>query len=502
MSPSFLESGAIVLWDPVERRRQRVQSAIRECGAACYCLTDSVGSGGLQTLPSGLAFIAIGTNPSEQTTALAAIQLLKKRATKVIGYEDGIHTWPISIRCRSLAAGARLLFDSARPDFLDAVGSLLRQFIKAKVERCAEQHRLRSVMQGLGIIAESSIMFKMFDQVLQLGSLSDIPVLITGETGTGKELIARAIHRLDPKRSKGPFIPVNCATIAFSLAESEFFGHRRGAFTGAERDHKGLIQFAEGGMLFLDEVAELSLGLQAKLLRVLQEKRVRTVGDEKEVAVNLRILAATNRNLPVMVQEGTFRSDLYHRLSVLSVSIPPLHQRAEDVGALIRHFIKKYGTRSGTGLTSISAAFVEALTQHRLPGNVRQLENIVVKALANKEDDASLDLPNLPPEILEDLSADVMGSDGESACEKLDPGDDRVKGRELEQEFLSKHFQGMEKESFSQTMTHYERIVLWRALSVTKGNQTQAARLLHLSSRTMYNKLRKHRLLNIRSVDL
>jgi transcriptional regulator with PAS, ATPase and Fis domain len=493
--------GVVVLWDQIESRRQRLQSAMRNYGATCYCPNelreDRVG------IPSGsLAFIAIGTNSSDQTTVLAAMHLLKKHSTKVIGYGDGINTWPVVTRCRLLTAGARLLLDSATPDFLNAVGSVIAQFVKAKAEQCTEQHRLRGLMQGLGIMAESSATLAMFGQVLRLSSLSDIPVLITGETGTGKELVARAIHRLDPKRSKGPFVPVNCAAIVSGLAESEFFGHQRGAFTGAEKNRKGLMQSAEGGVLFLDEVAELSLGLQAKLLRVLQENRIRTVGEEKEIAVNFRMLAATNRNVAVMVEEETFRRDLYYRLNVLSVVIPPLHQRSEDVGTLIRHFVEKHGARSGVCPVSLSPAYVEALTHHRMPGNVRQLENIVVKSLAYKEDNRPLDLPDLPPEVLEELSTDVLARDENSAYKTADLGDDQTKGRELGIESQSRTLDGVEKESFSQIMAHYEKLLLSRALSVTNGNQSRAAQLLRLSTRTMYNKLRRHRLLHIQSTDL
>jgi transcriptional regulator with PAS, ATPase and Fis domain len=347
-------------------------------------------------------------------------------------------------------------------------------------------------MQGFGIIAESCIMFEMFERVLRLSVLSDIPVLITGETGTGKELVARAIHQLDPKRSKGPFIPLNCAAITPDLADSELFGHRRGAFTGAEKDRKGLIQFAERGILFLDEVGELSLSLQVKLLRVLQEGRVRTVGDEKEATVNLRILAATNRDLPGMVKEGTFRSDLFHRLNVLSVAIPPLHQRIEDVVALVHHFFEKHGVQRRGCSVCLQPPFVEALKRHKLPGNVRQLENIVVKAIANKEDDTPFDLPDLPSDVLEELSGDVMRIEADSATVGS-----RVKAQELKLECDSNNLHDIEKQSLSHAMAQYERLLLWRALKVTNGNQSQAAQLLHVSSRTMYNKLRKYHFLRM-----
>ena len=174
-------------------------------------------------------------------------------------------------------------------------------------------------------------MTDVFRSIIRFSTLSDLPVLIVGETGTGKEGLARALHRLDPKRKEGPFVAVNCGAIAAPLAESEFFGHRRGAFTGADRDRKGLVRSAEGGVLFLDEIGELEAALQAKLLRVLQESRVLGVGEDRDIQVNVRVVAATNRDLDQMGQQSRFRADLFHRLNVLSIRVPPLSERADDL---------------------------------------------------------------------------------------------------------------------------------------------------------------------------
>ena len=204
-----------------------------------------------------------------------------------------------------------------------------------------EAQEITSVMRDMGMVGSSTAMMRVFRSVIRFSALSDLPVLIAGETGTGKEGLARALHRLDPKRRGGPFVAVNCGAIAASLAESEFFGHRRGAFTGADRDRKGLIRSAEGGVLFLDEIGELEASLQAKLLRVLQENRVLGVGEDREIQVNVRVVAATNRDLDQLGQ-SQFRVDLFHRLNVLSIQVPPLSERADDLAPLTQHFLEKY----------------------------------------------------------------------------------------------------------------------------------------------------------------
>ena len=195
----------------------------------------------------------------------------------------------------------------------------LAHILSAEAKKQEEAQQITSVMRDMGMVGSSTAMMHVFRSVIRFSTLSDLPVLIAGETGTGKEGLARALHRLDPKRRGGPFVAVNCGAIAASLAESEFFGHRRGAFTGADRDRKGLIRSAEGGVLFLDEIGELDAALQAKLLRVLQESRVLGVGEDRDIKVDVRVVAATNRDLDQMGQQSRFRADLFHRLNVLSI---------------------------------------------------------------------------------------------------------------------------------------------------------------------------------------
>ena len=185
--------------------------------------------------------------------------------------------------------------------------------------------------------------------MIRISRVSDVPTYITGETGTGKELLAKAIHSLDAKRRSGPFVAVNCSAISPGLAESELFGHRRGAFTGADRDRKGLIRAAQGGVLFLDEIGDLDAALQTKLLRVLQENRVLAVGEERDVPIDVRVVAASNRNLLAMVANGTFRADLFYRFTVLTVHVPPLRERRADIPPLIAHFVQKYQDLESSG---------------------------------------------------------------------------------------------------------------------------------------------------------
>jgi two-component system response regulator GlrR len=217
-----------------------------------------------------------------------------------------------------------------------------------------------------------------FEQIRAMAA-SDATVLILGESGTGKELVARAIHQQGARRAR-PFVPVNCAAIPENLLESELFGHERGAFTGAERKHRGLFLEADGGTLFLDEVGDLSPPLQAKLLRALQERSIRPVGAQQDIRLDLRVISATHRDLPALVQEGRFREDLYYRLAVLPLRLPSLRERADDILLLAQHFLERAAASLGKTLGGFDAEASAWLLAHRWPGNVRELENVVERA--------------------------------------------------------------------------------------------------------------------------
>jgi DNA-binding NtrC family response regulator len=258
------------------------------------------------------------------------------------------------------------------------------------VQRALDDRRLREENRTLraqverrfsfeSILGRSKPMQMVFEQIRAMAA-SDGTVLILGESGTGKELVARAIHQQSVRRARG-FVPVNCAAIPENLLESELFGHERGAFTGADRKRRGLFLEADGGTLFLDEVGDLSLPLQAKLLRALQDRSIRPVGAQQDIRLDLRVISATHRDLPVLVQEGKFREDLYYRLAVLPLRLPSLRERTDDILLLAQHFLERSATALGKTVEGFDPDASAWLLGHRWPGNVRELENVVERAV-------------------------------------------------------------------------------------------------------------------------
>ena len=303
------------------------------------------------------------------------------------------------------------------------------------------------------ILAESSAMRTVMG-LIDRAALSDTPVLLIGESGTGKELLARALHKTGP-RAAGPFVAVNCSAIPDTLLESELFGHKKGAFTDACEDKPGLFQLAQGGTIFLDEIGDLALALQGKLLRVLQEKEVHPVGALAPVPTDARIITATHRDLPTLVAEGRFRDDLLYRINVIEVLVPPLRERPDDLEPLVRHLLAKHGARLGKDDCSVSTDALAVLRRHRWPGNVRELENVIERAL-------------------------VLGAGTVITPEDLPDG--------LRDQPVTN-----ESPAGGQRLADVEREHIDRTLRAVSGNKAAAARVLGLDRKTLYRKLTHHR---------
>ncbi len=429
----------------------------------------------------------VGMGSEIDAEELQIIRELKATGFRIIVCGDSIGAWSVKVRCLPLLAGAGQLLDKAAADFAHCLRRAVEQALATETKNQQEVEQIKSTLRDMGMVGQSSTMLRVFRRVVGFSRLSDLPVLITGETGTGKEGLARALHKLDQKRCSGPFVAVNCGAIVPSLAESEFFGHRRGAFTGAERSRKGLFRSANTGVLFLDEIGELDAVLQAKLLRVLEDSRVLGVGEDSDVEVDIRVVAATSRDLEKMGRAGSFRTDLFHRLNVLSIKVPALHERADDLPILTEYFLKKYRTlNASVSVIGIGAEFLEALRQLELPGNVRQLENIVRQAVGQRETNDPLSLRDLPVELLRKLSESVASP----------PTPPEIQS-EFERTEITKNLVGLLESNewnLSRSLKACERLAMDVAMRRAGGNQSKAARLLGITPRSVYNKIHKHRL--------
>lgn len=344
----------------------------------------------------------------------------------------------------------------------DEVVLLLRKVTEREQLR-TENRRLRKELdQHLGfgaIVGRSDSMEAIFATISKIAPYKTT-VLLTGESGTGKELLARAIHD-HSDRGDGPLIPVNCGAIPENLLESEFFGHKKGSFTGATRDKSGLFQEAHKGTIFLDEIAELPLSLQVKLLRVLEDEVVRPVGATVTSTVNVRVIAATSRDLEQRVKDGTFREDLFYRLNVMRIRIPPLRERAEDATALVGHFVERFNQRFGREVLGLDPEAMEAVLAYPWPGNVRELENAIERAMILSDGDR-LPLEVFPPTVRE--------ARGTLASGPVDDGDLSIKRR----------------------VASLEAELIRRALERTSGNRTHACRLLEISHRALLYKMKDY----------
>ncbi|RMH45018.1 MAG: sigma-54-dependent Fis family transcriptional regulator [Deltaproteobacteria bacterium] len=327
-------------------------------------------------------------------------------------------------------------------------------------ENLALREAVESRHRFASLLSKSPQMQRVFDLVRKIHS-TRTSVLITGESGTGKELVARALHS-EGARKHGPFVAINCGAIPPDLLESELFGHVRGAFTGAVDDKPGLFEAADGGTLFLDEVGELPAALQVKLLRVLQERRVKPVGATREREIDVRVVAATNRDLEEEVARGAFRQDLYYRLNVIEIRLPPLRQRREDIPMLVDHFVRRFAAEQNKRIAGVSKEAMRRLQAYDYPGNVRELENVIERAVALS--DRRIEVDALP----DFASQPRLGvADGQAAALPAD---------------------GIDLDA---VLRDYERQLIERALAHTGGNRKRAAELLGISFRSLRYRLSK-----------
>lgn len=333
--------------------------------------------------------------------------------------------------------------------------------VSRAVEKARMNVRLEKLEKKVGhtysfdsVLGDSKVL-KDAVSLAQKVSGTDVPVLLTGETGTGKEVFAQAIH-YNSKRAKQNFVAVNCSSFSKELLESEMFGHKAGSFTGALKDKKGLFEEADNGTIFLDEIGEMAFELQAKLLRILETGEYIKIGDTKPTRVNVRVVAATNRNLPEEITAGRFREDLFYRLSVFQIHLPPLRERAGDVRILAKAFVKDFSVRLARPVTEITPAFLEALEQQPWKGNIRELRNVIERSLIVCESER-LDVADLP--------LDIQNTHYEQSDETT-PG------------------------SFE--LSAMERRYIARVLEYTKGNKTEAARLLKIGLTTLYRKIEEY----------
>ena len=338
------------------------------------------------------------------------------------------------------------------PPHLRRVLNNIAENISMREENLALRRRLAQVGELGALLGSSLAMRRVISSIERLAS-SSASVVITGESGTGKELVARTIHELSPRRA-APYVPVNCAAIPETLMESELFGHERGSFTGADRRKEGCFEVANNGTLLLDELPEMKVELQAKLLRVIEEQRLRRVGGTAEIPIDVRVLAASNRDVEQAVRDGALRADLFYRLNVFTIQMPPLRERVEDLPALAQMFVQHYAALNHREVAGLDEECLNALKAHPWPGNVRQLRNVIERAVIVSEG-RTIRKRDLPEEFRATSS-----SDGGNISIRL--------GSSLEE---------VEKELISKT------------IDFTGGNKTRAAEILGVSAKTLYNKL-------------
>lgn len=478
-----MSHASILIADDEELIRRVLADTLREAGFA----VETVASGDeawrrLQTAEFALAFVDI------RMPHLNGLDLLQRAQDAKLSTPIIIMTGQTTLT-NAVEAMKRGAFDYLpKPFDLDEVRTLTARALEAQTLAADEDHALPALHgRGERIIGHSTVMqaiYKTIGRVVQ----SDATVLIQGESGTGKELIAKVIHHYSP-RWRGPFVGINCSAIPMDLLESEFFGHERGAFTGAVERRAGKFEQAASGSLFLDEIADMPLALQAKLLRVLQEREFTRIGGREVIKADVRIIAATNVDLGVAVREHRFREDLYFRLRVVPITLPPLRQRREDIPELITYFIEKVNQEMKTSVTGVSAEAEALLVRHPWPGNVRELENVLVRAAVlapgRMLTPSDLSLPSTESQLPENFAELSLE---ETVRRKL-------------QSYFHQSAAIPLTDLHALIISQVEKPLIELTLEHTGGNQLKAAELLGINRNTLRKKITEFKITPKRSVE-
>jgi two-component system NtrC family response regulator len=446
---------SILIIDDEDAQRSILKGYLEKKGYKIF--SASSGTEGIKATQNNLIDIVLSDFKMPDKTGLEVLEEVKK-INPEISFVILTAYGTIENAVKAMRLGA---FDYiSKPVDLDELDLMIERIIENKNLK-SEIRLLKNQLQEKFKIDSFISHSPKMEEVLSIAARaadSKATILITGESGTGKEVLAKSIHYVSPRKDK-PFVAVNIPALPETLLESELFGHEKGAFTGADKAKKGRFEIADGGTIFLDEIGDIPLNLQVKLLRVLQEHQIEKVGSSESIDIDVRIIAATHQNLEEKIKDGSFREDLYYRLNIVSLHIPPLRERRKDIIPLIEHFVQKYSEENGKHNLSLSKEAVDLLIKYNFPGNVRELENIIERAvvLARGEVITINDLPNI------------------------------VKGFKAEKEILTD-----ENATLIEQVEALEKKLIYDALSKTNGNQSQAGRMLGLTERNLRYKMQKY----------
>ena len=446
---------SILIIDDEEAQRNVLKGYLEKKGFKIF--TASSGNEGVKSVKDNIIDIILSDYKMPDITGLEVLEQVKK-INPEISFVILTAYGTIENAVRAMRLGA---FDYiSKPVDLDELDLLLERIIENKNLKSEIELLKNQLKEKFKIDSLISASPKM-DDILSIASRaaeSKATVLITGGSGTGKEVLAKSIHFASPRKDK-PFIAVNIPALPETLLESELFGYEKGAFTGADKSKKGRFELAEGGTLFLDEIGDIPLNLQVKLLRVLQEHQIERLGSTENISIDVRIIAATHQNLEQKIKEKTFREDLFYRLNIISLNIPPLQERKEDIIPLIEYFVEKYSKENNKKKMNLSKEAIDALLKYNYPGNVRELENIIERSVVLSRNNIIVlnDLPNV------------------------------VKGFKEEKEIKIN-----EEKTLIEQVEELEKKLIYDALSKTNGNQSQAGRILGLTERNLRYKMQKY----------